>query len=400
MKNKKQWLLIGFLVSLTLGMVYDLKRPTSKPSLPEKHLTEPQLAIVKKVFSSQPKIEVEIALNMEKVFEKKIADMSLEEKVGQLFLARVPEKKQLEDIKDYHLGGYLLFSRDIAGETPKSLKKKIESYQKKAKLPLIIASDEEGGLVSRLSYEDGFLKEKFAAPQKIYQAGGLPGIKKDLKAKADVLHDLGISMTLAPVADVSTDSSSFIYERTLGKDTAETTRYIETVVTEMKDLKIGSTLKHFPGYGDNRDSHLEIVHDDRSLAELKKESLPPFIKGIEAGADSVLISHNIVSAIDPDSPASISEKVYDLLRDELSFKGVIMTDDFDMAGLKEFTSQEEAAVKAFDSSADLILSSSYQTQIPAVIKAVKAKKLPEAKIDQSLTRVLTLKYQLGLLEID
>lgn len=393
-KTKLFLLIVG-----AIGVVGFYHRQVNSSPLPTKQLGESQKKIAKTLFMMQTPMTMDLMISPERAFEKQVAKMSLEEKVGQLFLARVPETKQLDDLKKYYLGGYLLFSRDIAGENQTTLKKKIADYQQAAELPLIVASDEEGGLVSRLSYEKDFLKRPFSSPQKSYQKDGLEEVKKELTYQASVLHELGISMSLAPVADVSTQPDSFIYERTLGKNVTETATFIETAIKEMKELAIGSTLKHFPGYGDNRDSHLEIVRDKRSLEELKKEALPPFIKGIEAGADSVLITHNIVEALDDKNPASISNNVYNYLRNELDFKGVIMTDDFDMAGLKKFTTQEEAAISALNSSADLILSSSYQTQIPAVITAVKDKKLAIEKIDASVTRVLLLKYRLNLIDI-
>lgn len=396
MKKKTKLALALGLIGLIASFYYQAQPNQPLTSV---QLGQTQATLTQSLFKERDQVTMTLGIDPEKAFEKQAKELSLEEQVGQLFLARVPETKQLEDLATYHLGGYLLFSRDIAGESQESLKKKIGTYQNKATLPLIIASDEEGGLVSRLSYEKNFLKEPFPAPRVSYQKGGLDQIKKDLTTTAETLHHLGIAMSLSPVADVSTNPKAFIYERTLGQDVTKTTDYIETAVKEMKKLNIGSTLKHFPGYGDNLDSHLEIVRDTRSLETLKKEALPPFIKGIQAGADSVLITHNIVEAMDPKKPASISPDVYDYLRNELDFKGVIMTDDFDMAGLKKFTTQEEAAISAINSSADLILSSSYQTQIPAVIKAVKDKKLPLEKIEASVTRVLLLKYRLNLIEL-
>lgn len=395
MKKKTKLAIITISTLIFVGFYQQIK-PTD---LPTKKLSYSQKQIAKTLIK-EPTMTIDLDISPEEAFKKQVANMSLEEKIGQLFLARVPETNQLEDLKSYHLGGYLLFSRDITGENQSTLKKKIANYQAAAELPLIVASDEEGGLVSRLSYEKGFLKTPFSSPQNSYQKGGLEEVKKELAYQAGILQDLGISMSLAPVADVSTNPNAFIYDRTLGKNVNETTTFIETAVKEMKELNIGSTLKHFPGYGDNRDSHLEIVRDKRTLEELKKNALPPFIKGIEAGADSVLITHNIVEALDDKKPASISRSVYDYLRKDLDFNGVIMTDDFDMAGLKEFTTQEEAAVLAISSSADLILSSSYQTQIPAVIKAVKDKKITIETIDASVTRVLLLKYRLKLIDVN
>lgn len=119
----------------------------------------------------------------EKIINEMIATMSVEEKVGQLFLARVPIDQQLESIKNYHLGGYLLFGRDVESETPDSLKDKIKSYQSASKVPLFIASDEEGGTVSRLSRGTGLVSEVFKSPQEVYQESGWPGIRSDIQKK-------------------------------------------------------------------------------------------------------------------------------------------------------------------------------------------------------------------------
>ena len=156
-------------------------------------------------------------------------------------------------------------------------------------------------------------------------------------------------------------------------------------------------MKHFPGYGNNRDSHVEIVTDERSLDELETNDFLPFEAGIKAGADSILVSHNIVTSIDASAPASISKPVHDLLRKQLGFKGVIMTDDMDMAGLADFISQSEAGLRALEAGNDLVMSSTYQQQIPVIVDAVRSGNYPEAAIDASVKRVLEWKTSLGLI---
>jgi beta-N-acetylhexosaminidase len=180
-------------------------------------------------------------------------------------------------------------------------------------------------------------------------------------------------------------------------DAAGTSHYVKISVEEMKKQKIGSTLKHFPGYGNNRDSHVEIVTDDRSIEDLRKNDFLPFEAGIKAGADSIMVSHNIVKAIDGNRPASISKPVHDVIRNELGFTGVIMTDDMDMAGLADFISQEEAGLQALQAGNDMILSSSYGTQIPYILEAIKKGTYSEEELDQSVKRLLTWKAELGLL---
>ncbi|GAA2915756.1 glycoside hydrolase family 3 protein [Enterococcus pseudoavium] len=327
---------------------------------------------------------------------KTMKKMTLEEKVGQLFMVRVPEQNQVEDIKNYHLGGYLLFDRDMEGKGQSEIKQTIASYQAASKTPMFIGADEEGGTVSRLS-RNQIVSPAFESPQTSYQKDGWKGITQEIDRKAQVFKELGIQLGMFPDADVSTDPQSFIYDRTIGMDAAGTSRYVKLSVEEMKKQKIGSTLKHFPGYGNNRDSHVEIVTDDRAMAELQKNDFLPFEAGIKAGADSIMVSHNIVQAIDGDRPASISKPVHDVIRNELGFDGVVMTDDMDMAGLANFTSQEEAGLQALQAGNDLILSSSYSSQIPYILDAIQKGEYSEKQLDQSVERLLRWKAELGLI---
>ena len=329
-----------------------------------------------------------------KVIEDRLAKMTLEEKVGQLFWARVPDNHQIEDLQSYHLSGYILFGRDFEGQTIENMKALTNRYQSASKTPLLIGSDEEGGTVTRIS---SILDTPFQSPMTLYQQGGMEAILSDTRRKAEVLKSVGINAGLFPVADLATAPSAFIYDRTIGQDAQTTATYIEQVVKELQKNKLGSTLKHFPGYGDNGDSHTAIIRDNRSLDELRQADFLPFQAGIDAGADSVLVSHNILSKIDT-VPSSISPKINDILRKELNFKGVIMTDDLDMAGLADFVSQDEAALQVILAGNDLILGSSYQTQIPYLLKKVSSGDLTEERIDESVRRILAWKYDLGLFE--
>ena len=328
-----------------------------------------------------------------KVIEDRLTTMTLEEKVGQLFWARVPSNHQLEDLQSYHLSGYILFGRDFEGRSLEDMKALTKGYQATAKIPLLIGSDEEGGTVTRIS---SILDTPFQSPMALYQQGGMEAVLSETKQKAELLKSVGINAGLFPVADLARNRSSFIYDRTIGQDAQTTASYVQQVVEELKKSKVGSTLKHFPGYGDNGDSHTAIIQDNRSLDELRQADLLTFQAGIDAGADSVLVSHNILSKIDT-VPSSISPKITDLLRKELHFKGVIMTDDLDMAGLANFVNQEEAAFQVILAGNDLILGSSYQTQIPYLLKKISYGELTEDRIDESVRRILTWKNDLGLL---
>lgn len=373
-----------FIGLLIFGAAHKQAKVTPKESQTEEKVVQ------KKEVTPKPQPEKS---QKDKTIESYLVQMTLEEKVGQLFFARVPETNQLEDIQIYHLGGYLLFGRDFEGQTLESIKTLTDSYQSVSHIPLLIGSDEEGGTVTRISQ---LLDSPFQSPMTLYQAGGLDAIVSDTKQKAELLRSVGIQTSLSPVADVTTDPNAFIYYRTIGQDAKQTSNYISTVVKTMKDNHLGSTLKHFPGYGSNGDSHTDIIYDNRSLEDFRETDFMPFEAGIKAGADSVLVTHNIVTAID-DVPASISPKVTKLLREDLRFDGVIMTDDFDMAGLANFVTQEDAAYQAIVAGNDFIVSSSYASQIPYLLEKVKTGELTEERINQSVKRILKWKYDLRLL---
>lgn len=323
--------------------------------------------------------------------------MTLEEKVGQLFFVRSRDNQELSDIGTYHPGGYILFADDFDGSTKEKIKEIIKEYQEKSEVPMLIGVDEEGGTVNRVSKFTQYRKVPFQSPQQLYKTGGFDLVKSDTIEKAKLLKGLGINVNLAPVCDVSTDPSDFIYQRSFGKNADRTSEYVKTVVEEMNTQGIGCTLKHFPGYGNNVDTHTGIAIDERDYTDFVQNDFLPFEAGIEAGAGSILVSHNIVTSMDEDYPASLSPAVHEILRDELGFDGVIMTDDLSMDAIKKYTGDEEAAILAINAGNDLVIASDFNIQIPAVIEAVKDHTITEARIDEAALRVLLWKINLGII---
>lgn len=330
----------------------------------------------------------------DEVIANYLNQMTLEEKVEQMIFARMPSTGQAEMLETYHFGGYILFASDFEGKTLEQVKEEIASYQSLSKVPLLMASDEEGGTVTRISQ---LLETPFPSPLELYQSGGIEAILSDAKQKTSLLKEEGIYAGFFPVADLSTDPSSFIYDRTIGQDAKTTADYIGQLVSLLKEEQFASTLKHFPGYGDNADSHADLVYDNRSLEELRANDFLPFKAGIEAGADSIMVSHNIVPAID-DVPSSISPEINKILRNELGFEGVIITDDFDMQGLVQFVDQDTGALQTIQAGTDMILSSSYASQIPYIVEQVKNGTITEERLDQSVKRILGMKYDFGLIK--
>ena len=323
--------------------------------------------------------------------------MSLEERVGQLFLARCDHKYALEHLETCHLGGFVLFGRDFTGQTPDSFREKIAGYQAAAKLPLLIAVDEEGGTVTRVSSNPAFRAKKFPAPRSLYERSGMEAVLVCEKEKCQLLSSVGINVNLAPVCDITTDPGSFMYHRSLGQSPEITGEYIRDTVLEMQSNGIGSCLKHFPGYGNNPDTHTGIAVDHRSLEELKQKDLLPFAAGIAAGADAILVSHTIVEALDAALPASLSPAVHRYLREEMGFAGVIVTDDLVMQAITDAYGAGEAAVLAVLAGNDLLCSTEYITQYEAVLSAVLEGRIDIDTLNNAVRHVLQWKIDLGLI---
>ena len=335
--------------------------------------------------------------------EDLLSSMTLEEKVGQLFFVRCPDSGAVEDVGTYHLGGYILFGRDFADKTADDVIQSIRSYQSAAAadtgIPLLIGVDEEGGTVVRVSSNPHLRSEKYPSPQKLLSAGGMKALVADAADKDALLQGLGINVNLAPVADVSTDPSDFIYNRTFGQDAAGNADCVTAVVTQMAADKMGSVLKHFPGYGNNVDTHTGIAVDQRSLESFQASDFLPFSAGISAGdgTTAVLVSHNIITAVDDSLPASLSPAVHDLLRTELGFDGVAMTDDLAMDAVAAYSEDGAVAVMAIQAGNDLVITTDYRTQIPKAIEAVENGTLSTETIDTACRRGLQWKQNLGLL---
>lgn len=348
----------------------------------------------------KPKDEEDV--NNEKDYDKELIDMiksmSIEQKVGQMFIVRCPEENAADKVIEYNLGAYILFARDFRGKTSNEIIDNIQSYQDASKIKMLIAVDEEGGTVNRVSLNKNLRAVPFWSPQDLYNEGGWDLIISDTKEKSTLLKSLGINVNMAPVCDISEDPSDYMYKRSFGQNADETSKYIKTVVQIMNSESIGSVLKHFPGYGNNVDTHTGISYDTRDYDTFLNNDFKPFEAGIEAGADSVLVSHNIIESMDKNNPASLSKEIHDILRRELNFTGVIMTDDLFMDAIQDFVEEEQAAISAILAGNDLICCTNFETQIPAVIKAVKDGTINEDQIDESVLRILKWKSKLGILK--
>ena len=202
-------------------------------------------------------------------------------------------------------------------------------------------------------------------------------------------------MDFAPVADVTMEGAeSALGNRSFGSDPQVVGEMVSNVVGGMEGTGVSACLKHFPGLGSaSDDTHDGRVEISKTLEELKAVDLVPFSVGIEAGADFVMVGHATVQAIDGDLPASLSGRVItDILRGELGFEGVIITDALDMTAITEYYTSEEAAVMALEAGADMLLMpEDFEAAYNAVLAAVQDGRISEERIDESLDRIYRVK---------
>lgn len=326
-----------------------------------------------------------------------LASMSLKEKVGQVFLFRAPTAGDVQTVTDYQPGGFFLSANSFEKKTPEQVREMLLGYQQASKVKMALAVDEEGGTVTRVSQFSALSPKKFRSPQVVFANGGFDGVRNDTIDKADLLLSYGINVNLAPVADVTFDKSAYMFPRAFGRNGTRTAEYVKTVVEAANSKKLTSTLKHFPGYGSNSDTHNSVVTDNREMKTFHDSDFLPFQAGIEAGAPCVLVSHNIVTAMDGENPASLSNEVHRILREELGFTGVVMSDDLSMQGLRDKTGEKSAAPTAFLAGNDLLLSTDIPGDFEAMYAAVQNGTVTQERLDESVLRILAWKYSMGIL---
>lgn len=324
----------------------------------------------------------------------KLKEMTMDEKISQLLLVRYPDKDEITDLKKYQFGGYLFFEKDFKNKTLREVQERSKALQEVSKIPILTAVDEEGGKVVRVSSNPNLSDERFKSSQELYEDGGFDAVKEDTLKKSKVLKNLGLNLNLAPVVDVSTDPSDYMYERSFGKNTELTSEYAKTVIDASKNTGVSYTLKHFPGYGNNDDTHDGMSIDNRPYDDILRNDLPPFRAGIDNGAEAVLVSHNVVTNIDADNPASLSASVHNLLRNELDFTGIIITDDLAMGAIDSI---DKPAVKALLAGNDIIITTNYVKSINDIKNALADGTISEELVDKLAFRVIAWKYYKGLL---
>jgi beta-N-acetylhexosaminidase len=336
-----------------------------------------------------------------------IHQMSLQEKIGQMLLCGFQGTEPTEELEsliaEHRIGGVIFFARNV--ENTKQVAALSSSLQgiaeRNGTLPLWVSIDQEGGMVARITEGVALMPGSMAlaagdaGPEGAYEASLISG--KELRA-------LGINLNFAPDLDVNNNPDNpVIGVRSFGESPELVAQYGSQAVRGFQEANVVATAKHFPGHGDtNVDSHLDLPTITHGEERIRSVELVPFIEAIDAGVDAIMSSHIYFPALEPNKlPVTLSKTVLTgLLRDELGFDGVIMTDCMEMHAISEHYGTVAAAVMAVEAGADLVLISHRRDlqigAIAAIEQAVREGRITEAQIDASVERLLALKARRGL----
>ncbi len=335
-----------------------------------------------------------------------VGDMTLEEQIGQLFMVGFdginPTPDILDLIQRYHVGGVIFFTRNIGtAQQVADLTRSLQAAARAArsKHPLLISIDQENGMVRRLGDD----MTTFPGNMALGAIGSEQIVAEVAQATGEELKALGINMNLAPDADVNNNPANpVIGARSFGEDAEDVARLTAAAVRGYRAAGVVSTLKHFPGHGDTAsDSHRALPVIPHDMRRLEAVELVPFKRGIEAGADAVMIAHIFLPALMPPDglPATVSPAIIQgLLREQLGYAGVVITDCLEMDAITNTVGAARGAVLALQAGIDIMLvSHRYERQrasIEAALAAARSGELSPETIRQAAKRVLHLKQRL------
>lgn len=357
----------------------------------------------------QPEVTVE--KTAEKLKEDAVAEkmehMTVEEKVGQMLMMdfrknpddsgmTVLSEDVAQKIADYHLGGVILFAENL--DTAEQTKELVADMQKAADMPLLIGIDEEGGMVSRL---DKSQIPHTSIPNAKDMNGDTAQAETAGKEIGSVLSELGINVDFAPIADIHTNpENTVIGDRAYGTD-AQTVADMASAFTKgLESEGVSATAKHFPGHGDTgTDSHDGMAVSEHDLQRLQEVEFVPFHRLADEGIDLMMVGHITMPNVTDDGlPASLSKEAIDLLREELDYDGIVITDAMNMGAIVDYYPDGEAAVKAVEAGVDIVLMpADLDDAYNSLCEAVQIGEISENRLDESVERILSLKYDKGML---
>ena len=301
-------------------------------------------------------------------------------------------------IKTYPVGGIIYFASNL--QDREQTQQMIANTQSYSKIPLFIGADEEGGIVSRLGSNPEMGVTAFPNMADYGAAGDAEAVYDVGATLGRELKELGFNLDFAPVCDIVTNpDNTEIGPRSFSSDPQVAAAMVSKLVQGLQDNGVASSLKHFPGHGStSADSHSGLSSTDRTLDELRQAELIPFEAGIQAGAQFVMVSHMSVPSITGDNtPCDLSPAIISLLRDELEYTGIVITDSQAMGAITQYYTASEAALAAVNAGVDMILMPNHLEEAAvSLMRAVEDGQIPESRIDESVLRILTAKYALGI----
>lgn len=346
----------------------------------------------------------EIMREEKEPIDDKINSMTLDEKIGQMIITGFDGSEYNDDmdrlINEYKVGGVILFARNIE-DSNQMIDLTRALQENNNNLPLFISIDEEGGRVSRLPDD----VEKFPSAFTIGLINDQQTAYENGKEIGYTLKRLGINLDYAPVLDIySNENNTVIGDRAFSKEESIVSTMGIATMEGIEDADIIPVVKHFPGHGDTEvDSHYGLPIVYKTLEELRNFEFIPFVKAIESGCDVIMVSHIILNEVDSSNPASLSKIVIsDLLRKDLEFDKVVITDDMSMGAITSIMSIEEACIKSIEAGCDILLLGNAYEEIEQVINSIKLKlyngEISEEQINKSVKRILELKKKYNMME--
>ena len=345
--------------------------------------------------------------------EKIVNNMTLEEKVGQIFMV-APEAVDKDggsttvfteniekEIEKYNLGGYILFASNI--ENPTQTQELINGLKKSSKIQPFVGVDEEGGRVARIGKNSAMGVEKIEPMAQVGKSQNYERANEIGTTIGKYIKNLVFNLDFAPDTDVLTDSNNTeIGDRSFGNDPEVVGKMATEVVKGLQSENISTVLKHFPGHGGSiGNSHQGFSLSNRTEEELKNCEIVPFKTAIENGADCVMVAHMSLPNVTGDNiPATLSKKVVtDMLKTELNFKGVVFSDSMSMGAITENYGTGDACVKAVEAGIDMVLMpENLDEAYNAVLEAVKNGKISQERLDDAVSRIIKAKIQRGIIK--
>ena len=333
----------------------------------------------------------------------KIEELSLEEKIGQLFMVGLEEKTN-EDItnliQNNKIGGVVLYKKNYhTYEEMLSYINNIKKINSKNSVPIFISIDQEGGRVNRMPPEISNLK----SATKLASTNSIEIVKESGKIIGEMLNKTGISMDYAPVLDIRKFKEKHaIGDRCYGENIEDVSKYGIEVMKEMQNKGVIPVIKHFPGHGlTQKDSHFRIPKITEKIEVLEKEDMVPFENAIKQNAEAIMVGHLIIKDVDKKYPASLSKEVIQkYLIQKYNYKGLIITDDLKMMAIQLHYNMKTAVIKAIEAGNDIIMiGMSYKKInkiIKFIVKKVKKGELSIDRINESVEKIIRMKEKYKL----